>query len=260
MAETAGVIRLLLCPLAEALPLAEQYHPLLDEREQAHLGGLGRAPARQRYLVGRALLRHGLAEVLARAPDELAFAIGPQGKPRLVDDACYFNLSHSHDWLVLAISQAGPVGVDIEFHGRRNRIDKLARYYFSPAEQLRLGELPEPERRAYFFMLWTLREAYAKALGCSLWDTLAGTRIDWPEGGVPELHLSGRACHGYGVRWWHLNPLPDYSLALAGLGEGHRLARVQAAEMIPGQVARPFAPSRTGAVSGWCEGCQGNDD
>ncbi len=253
VAEPAGEIRLLLCRFARALPRAEQYRPLLDSREQAHLAGLRRESARLRFLVGRGLLRHGLSEVLGRAPETLAFELGAQGKPELRDEAaCYFNLSHSHDWLALVISRAGPVGVDVEFHGRRNRVDDLARHYFSREEQAQLAGLSGAARRARFFMLWTLREAYAKALGCSLWDTLAGTRVSWPEGGAPALELEGRARQGCGVRWWHLAPAADYSLAVAGLGPQHHQAGLALAEVVPGEAVSPLAPGPLQIISGWC--------
>lgn len=250
--EPSGEVRLLLCRFTPALARAEQYRPLLDAREQSHLTGLRRESARQRYLVGRALLRHGLADFLGREPQALSFVSGSQGKPGLVGGECCFNLSHSHDWLALAVSRSGPVGVDVEFHGRRNRLEDLARHYFSPEEQAGLAGLSGPARRARFFMLWTLREAYAKALGGSLWDTLSGTRVGWSESGKPQLHLSGRARQGYSVRWWHLELAPDYSLALAGLGQGHHKAALQPFEMIPGEAACPLDLARLRPVGGWC--------
>ena len=80
-----------------------------------------RQPGRQReYLLGRILLRRLLAERLGCPPDTLVFRTSEHGKPTLVSHDWQFNLSHSGDWLVLALCQQGPLGVDVEM-GLRQR-------------------------------------------------------------------------------------------------------------------------------------------
>ena len=50
---------------------------------------------------------------------------------------------------------------------------ELARRFFAPAEAERLAELPPEEQRAAFFELWTLKEAFIKALGVGMAMPLA---------------------------------------------------------------------------------------
>ena len=82
----------------------------------------------------------------------------------------FFNLSHSGDFVMLAISDT-PVGCDIE------RLHKaiLSHHVFHPQELARLLALPEGDARDHEFLrLWTAKEAFLKAIGTGI-DTNAAT-------------------------------------------------------------------------------------
>ncbi len=82
----------------------------------------------------------------------------------------FFNLSHSNDFVMLAISDT-PVGCDIE------RLHKaiLSHHVFHPKELARLHSLPEGDtRNREFLRLWTAKEAFLKAIGTGI-DANAAT-------------------------------------------------------------------------------------
>ncbi|MEH8151542.1 4'-phosphopantetheinyl transferase superfamily protein [Aeromonas caviae] len=162
-----------------------------------------RQPGRQReYLLGRVLLRRLLAERLHCPAGSLAFHIGEHGKPMLCNHHWQFNLSHSGDWLVLALCREGPLGVDIEMGLRRRPILPLAERFYAPGEYLWLRTLPVQEQDSAFYRLWSRKEAVLKAHGAGIaaglekvcflpeqgWrlENLLDTRIyevsDWPIG------------------------------------------------------------------------------
>uniref|UniRef100_A0A0A9CGH4 holo-[acyl-carrier-protein] synthase n=1 Tax=Arundo donax TaxID=35708 RepID=A0A0A9CGH4_ARUDO len=61
-----------------------------------------------------------------------------------------------------------PIGIDIEEKKRKTAksILSLARRYFTPSEVDYLAKLPDPDaQQKEFIKLWTLKEAYVKALG-----------------------------------------------------------------------------------------------
>ncbi|MDH0434818.1 4'-phosphopantetheinyl transferase superfamily protein [Aeromonas caviae] len=125
-----------------------------------------RQPGRQReYLLGRVLLRRLLAERLHCPAGSLAFHIGEHGKPMLCNHHWQFNLSHSGDWLVLALCREGPLGVDIEMGLRRRPILPLAERFYAPGEYLWLRTLPVQEQDSAFYRLWSRKEAVLKAHG-----------------------------------------------------------------------------------------------
>lgn len=115
---------------------------------------------RKRTLAGRILLFDLIFKLYGKT--EFNVKIGKNGKPEL--DFCYFNISHSGECAVCAVSDV-PVGIDIE---RISGFKKRERYMlFSPEESEFVNEC-ESEKR--FFTLWTMKEAYIKAIGGTLMD------------------------------------------------------------------------------------------
>lgn len=122
------------------------------------------------FIIAHAMLRRILAEYLSVVPQSLAFITGPFGKPAISGppDAggLEFNLSHSGDLALVAVSRGSPLGVDIERLDARIEHLELAEQFFSPAERAALRSLPADEARTQgFFNAWTRKEAYLKATG-----------------------------------------------------------------------------------------------
>ena len=65
--------------------------------------------------------------------------------------------------MVCALS-AHEVGVDIQQH-REDDVLRLAKRFFSEGECKALDACPEEARGAFFFRLWTKKEAYGKLTG-----------------------------------------------------------------------------------------------
>ena len=79
-----------------------------------------------------------------------------------------FNISHSEDRALLAVTTGCEVGVDIEAVRTDWAPDDVARRFFSPHECAWLYALPAEMRRAAFFRIWSRKEAYIKAHGLGL--------------------------------------------------------------------------------------------
>lgn len=142
-----------------------QLPELLATDEQQYWQTITHSGRRQEYLVSRALLRQLLAERLQRPASNLQFCSGPHGKPRLHDNAWHYNLSHSGNWLVLALSLQGPLGIDIELGKRRHSPLPLARRFYAQPEYEWLCSLPAQEQESAFYRLWSRKEAVLKAHG-----------------------------------------------------------------------------------------------
>jgi 4'-phosphopantetheinyl transferase len=119
---------------------------------------------RARYVRGRAFLRRALGAATGQDPAKLVLTEIGKGKPFL-DDTVHFNLSHSAGLAVLAMSESGPVGIDLEFIDRRIDILGLVRSCFNEAEARNILSLPVPEQPARFFAFWTAKEARMKLTG-----------------------------------------------------------------------------------------------
>ena len=88
---------------------------------------------------------------------------GEHGKPWLPAlPGFHFSLSHSGAMAMCAVSSA-PVGCDIERETENTQ--RIAGRFFHPAEKAWLLSLPEEERQAAFFRIWTGKESFMKATG-----------------------------------------------------------------------------------------------
>ena len=121
----------------------------------------------QRTLLGDILTRYAICNRLRIKNKDLVFGTNNYGKPILLNPhGIYFNISHSGNWVVCAIDDDGPVGVDVEVI---KPIDlAIAERFFSSEEYISLINQPEELQLKYFFLIWTLKESYIKAEGKGL--------------------------------------------------------------------------------------------
>jgi 4'-phosphopantetheinyl transferase len=127
---------------------------------------------RWRFVVGRGFLRQILGTYLNVVPSQLEFIYQLSGKPELAgpggQSPLRFNLSHSCDLVVYAVTLDRRIGIDIESVRRTVDVEAIAQRSFSPAEAQSLCSLPPEEQQAAFFTCWTRKEAYLKATGMGL--------------------------------------------------------------------------------------------
>jgi 4'-phosphopantetheinyl transferase len=151
-------------PLAD-WPAAEAALSAAELARQAQL----RTPAqRQTYGRAHAFLRAILAFYSPQPAHALAFSAGQQGKPALVGSGLHFNLSYRAERALLAVSDAGPVGADVEQLRQLPDATPLVKELYSADEQLLLRTTNPVAYWPFFHTIWTRKEAYAKALGMGL--------------------------------------------------------------------------------------------
>ncbi|MSR17494.1 MAG: 4'-phosphopantetheinyl transferase superfamily protein [Methylococcaceae bacterium] len=112
------------------------------------------------------LLRKMLAKHLQIPAEEFVIERGEFGKPYLRDfPEWQFNLSHSGEKMLLAISHNASVGIDIERIKSRHSISNLVKKCFSTLEQNYWFNLPEESKLTTFYDFWTRKEAVVKGIG-----------------------------------------------------------------------------------------------
>lgn len=139
----------------------------LDDAERERAARFRSDHDRRRFELARGLLRLLLGGCCGVGPAGVRFAYEARGKPRLAapESPIDFNVSHSGERVVVALSRATPVGVDVETIGRAVDAAALAARFFAPEEAAALAALPEAERRLAFLRVWTRKEAFVKAHG-----------------------------------------------------------------------------------------------
>jgi 4'-phosphopantetheinyl transferase len=153
---------------------------LIDAEEAARAARYVREDQQIRARASRALLRSCLAPLVGRAPEALRFEIGAHGKPSLPGGP-EFSVSHSTDRFVVAISEHGEIGVDVELPATPRNLDAAARYSFTTDEAAVISTLAETVRGRAILRIWTAKEAALKALGVGLQKPMRTLAIA-PEG------------------------------------------------------------------------------
>src|SRR5262249_1396986 len=138
--------------------------PILSADEQARARRFRFDDDRRRYLGGRGLVRVLLGRYLQIAPGQLRFDYTRFAKPHLAgvlaSRSLQFNLSHSGEFLLIAVAAGRALGVDVEQIRPDIGVEAIAARFFSPNEQAALERLPVPARVNAFFDCWTRKEAY----------------------------------------------------------------------------------------------------
>jgi 4'-phosphopantetheinyl transferase len=129
---------------------------------------------RRDFAAAHALLRRALTVHGDLSPAQWVFEHDALGKPFLAPGqlTIEFNLAHTNGLVACVLSNAGLVGVDVEQLDRAVNGDEVADRYFSSLEIHALRALTGVERQARFIELWTLKEAYLKAIGAGLSNPL----------------------------------------------------------------------------------------
>ncbi len=202
------------------------YEDVLSPDERARAQRLHRPHHRRGFTAARGILRHILAHYLGTSPRDIRFESGPFGKPFLPDPVrppLYFNVTHSRELAVYAVSRDFEVGIDLEADRESTDYAKLAERICSPEEFLVFQQCPQVEQKAAFFRYWTRKEAFVKAIGTGLSFPLKQVTVSIAsdqspqlltiEGHVPHelfdlsleqgfwgaLAVAGRPCHVQGL-------------------------------------------------------------
>jgi 4'-phosphopantetheinyl transferase len=195
--------------LPDCTPLVADCRQVLSG-EEVHRAGTFRSPNdATRFTLSRGLLRRVLGTCLDRDPAALSFKRNENGKPFLEGTDIEFNVSHSRDRLLIAVTAGRAVGVDIEFRRAGVNMSAIAGRWFSESEQQFFQTLEKPE--IGFFDIWVQKEAFVKARGLGIFQGLNEFSVPLEAAGeIPTPGKTGR---------WFFQTLeidPAYAAALVG--------------------------------------------
>ncbi len=203
----------------------ENFRAMLSANEHKRADRFTFPGKRNEYIISRGLLRQVLGQLLGADPAGLTFSYSAKFKPYLPDTwnghTVSFNVSHSHDKAIIAITLDRELGIDIEKIRTNVEFIKLATRFFSLTEVAALKEYSNADLPKAFFACWTRKEAFVKALGKGIWFGLSqfSVAVD-PEEACPSLitHWDPEDA----AKWSMVNidTEADYQAALAVAGSG----------------------------------------
>lgn len=190
---------------------------LLDVGERRRAGALRDDQARRRFVSVHAMLRILVGRRLDLDPHVLTFTPrGDYGKPELVHSKhrLHVNIASAGDRVVCAVTEFGPVGVDVESHSviaDANRFGEVDRILLTPAERQLLGELGD--RVGALTRWWVRKEAVLKASGEGLTVEPTALQMSAPDE-APQL------------LGWQGHPVPALWMSDLNVGDGYEAAVV----------------------------------
>lgn len=210
-----GEVHVWRATLDQPAALLSELERALSDDEVARADRFRVEHGRRRYVAGRGFVRDVLSRYLARPAASLRFALGAHGKPDLVGGP-HFNLAHSGDLALLAVTQVAPIGVDVEHVRILDDFEQIAERFFAPGERASLRAVDRARYEAAWFSCWTRKEAFIKAVGHGLSFALDRFEVAID----PDEPAALRTIDGddSGARRWtvqHLNPAPDAVGAVA---------------------------------------------
>jgi 4'-phosphopantetheinyl transferase len=184
---------------------------------------------RLRFIARRGLLRRILGRYVNVDPARLSFTLSSRGKPALAakngGPALHFNLSHSEGLALFAVAHNCPLGVDVERLRPIAEADGIAEKFFSARETFMLNSRPGTSKLEAFFRCWTAKEAFLKATGDGITDSLAEVEVSLGVGLKPELlRIAGDAQLASLWTLHTLAPAPGFVGTLAVKASGLKLA------------------------------------
>ncbi|WP_246659188.1 4'-phosphopantetheinyl transferase superfamily protein [Rhizobium sp. FY34] len=171
------------------LDILAVYDPaaFLNEAEQAQAQRFHQLEDSLRFQAAHVLKRILIGAVVGKATADLHFARAAGGKPFLLNAGPLdFNLSHGGDWVAVALSWTGRIGVDVESEREDDFWQEISSAIMAPMDVKNIG----------FLKRWTAKEAAIKANGAGLAIPLTEVVIDTTDSetfvaALPTERLSG---------------------------------------------------------------------
>ncbi len=191
---------------------------ILSEDELKKASGILSEGAKNRFLQARILRRRVISSYGGGRPSEVVFDYGINGKPKIKTSSSKsdisFNVSHSHNLIVCAVTCKRDLGVDVEHIKPRKNLIQIAERFFSEDEAADLKLIKPDAVTDVFFKIWTRKEAYLKAKG----KGLAGIED------AKKLVFSSKSAEFYdSLRQWFYReidlPLKGYSGCVVASGK-----------------------------------------
>jgi 4'-phosphopantetheinyl transferase len=183
---------------------------------------------RRRFCVARSSLRTILGRYLKVKPGRLQLDTGDYGKPffrnRAATLGLRFNMSHSNQLALMAVTRDREVGIDIEYMRSDFVTAEVVDHFFSSVEVAQFHSVPNELKTRSFFDCWTRKEAYIKARGEGMSCPLDHFDVSLMPG-EPARLLASRVAPGESERWAfeELHAGDGYAATVAVEGQSSRL-------------------------------------
>ena len=196
-----------------SLSFLEQCGSWLSEDERGRAARFIRQEDQLRYVLAHGGIRAVLARYTGLDPSSVTFQMGATGKPTFAETKnnqhrVYFNLSHSHGRMLIAVARNQDVGADLEQIRDTVEVVKLAERFYAPSEHDRVAGVTGLEQAKRFYRYWVAKEAVLKGQAVGLVSLQHCEILDSSYAPRAEVHLleGGTMQPGWTVHWLECGP------------------------------------------------------
>ena len=213
-------------PLLVSDEVVARYTKCLSEDEIVRANRFRFEADRRKFVVARGTLRHLLGVRFGCAARAIAFCYSQYGKPETSASLegfvnFRFNLSHSGELALCVLGGDRIVGIDIEKVKPIRRLDSLLDRCLVAKEKAVVRSWPIEQHPSVFLQHWTCKEAYLKAIGLGLSQSMTTVEVDL--GHLRFVHVPYECTKGWQL---HKIAVPSaYVAALVVAGESHIAVR-----------------------------------
>jgi phosphopantetheinyl transferase len=129
------------------------------------------------YVITHALVNRKLSECLKKDFNALDIQYFEDRKPYVSRETIDFNISHSSDYFVFALSKMNNIRIGVDVETVKTNFDRegIVNHYFHKNEKQYImnDSFSEEKQNKRFFEIWTRKEAFLKMLGIGLTEELA---------------------------------------------------------------------------------------
>ncbi|MBK2125958.1 4'-phosphopantetheinyl transferase family protein [Fangia hongkongensis] len=149
------------------VPVADIDLTVLSLPDEIHLNAqkFKHPKKRSEYLVSQWIRRDVLLKYYNVELNQQSFYYSEKGRPYLENSVIDFNISHTDQYVLMAVSAQQMVGIDVQSVKEKTDVLSIAKHYFSPSEYKMLSSLSEKVQKERFYQIWTLKEASLKLTG-----------------------------------------------------------------------------------------------
>ena len=184
--------------------------------EQEYLQQLTHDKRRNEFLQTRFVLKNKLAEILKTSAHTIEFETQGEGKPVLLNSKTFidFNISHSHDYYAIVLSNAGQVGIDIEKCRDSKTLAAVAKRFFSEYEaELIAAQTDQELQTRMFTKIWAGKEAIIKTVASGVLKSAGEILMDEQTWKIKKLPADFGELHSWEVNF--IESIPDYICSVA---------------------------------------------
>lgn len=224
--------------------LLRKYEKLLSSSESDTYYSFNYLEQRKSFLIAKALIRNVLSHYVEKPIESWDIRYSVLGKPYVAcpDKNLNFNISHTQNLVVCAISTSHNIGVDIEYIDEDRDVINISKKCFSKDEIKTIQGISDRHLQLKkFYEVWTLNEAFVKASGRGMEipvDDFSVCVLDASDGGYVNDNINicihePSSKRPRNTKNWLLSLYPSHQLALSVIGDTNAVFSLRIFEGVP---------------------------